>query len=296
MGYRPRPEARTARGFTRTRKTRSKARSKKPRTEGIYAEQRETPPVDEVVARTLSSFETLGQQVFASTPFHEYFEDWLVNLETAVDDFESSKAVVVDDEFRGQCSRILSETESSLTEIRLKESSRADKRRQLSDSELALTQAEREHAAETRKIQHQEEETIKALKNSIHEAQEELEAIRRTRAGFLAAMSRRAKELKEQEAVKRLSTANKELGEKVQAFAAEKSRLEEQHQHRRRAIQEQVAEHETELGKLGSSSEVDESAETRLAASMRLSEAVKDLSKRVQQTAPDSRSELGHER
>lgn len=98
MGFQPR--SKTPRGFSRPKRAKSKTRSKKPRLIETYSEKRSVPSQEEVVSRTLNSLRSLGDQIFASAPFSEHFDRWLMNLQTVLTDLESSQVVTLDDQFR----------------------------------------------------------------------------------------------------------------------------------------------------------------------------------------------------
>ena len=63
-----------------------KAKAKKQRQNDAKHLTEETPQASpqEVAERTLSSVNRLGNQVFALSPFSQYFDDWLVNLRQVV--------------------------------------------------------------------------------------------------------------------------------------------------------------------------------------------------------------------
>lgn len=152
MGYQRRPEASTSRGFGRPKRVRSKTKSKKQRLIQPSSEEQTEPSPEELVGRTLNSLRNLGFQVFSLAPFHAYFDDWLMNLQAVLADFESSQAITVDDQFRDECSQVMSKVESALLDTRLKQASLAETIRSIFSSKDLLSQTEQQHIAQIRDI------------------------------------------------------------------------------------------------------------------------------------------------
>ena len=79
---------------------------------------RETPEFSakEVVEKTLGGLSKLGNQVFALSPFSQYFDDWLANLRQIISEFESNSAINVDEQFVKERSQIFLDVEGALAE------------------------------------------------------------------------------------------------------------------------------------------------------------------------------------
>ena len=92
MSFRPQTGSRrsAARQYSRSAHEK-KAKEKKQRSGGKYLPE-ETPEFSakEVVEKTLGSLSKLGNQIFALSPFSQYFDDWLVNLRQIISEFESN--------------------------------------------------------------------------------------------------------------------------------------------------------------------------------------------------------------
>ena len=56
-----------------------KAKEKKQRSTGKYYEEKIEVSVEDFVKKTIGTLNRLGSQIFALSPFSQYFDDWLVN-------------------------------------------------------------------------------------------------------------------------------------------------------------------------------------------------------------------------
>jgi chromosome segregation ATPase len=281
MGYQPRPGARTNRGFNRPRKIRSKTKSNK-RLNETYTVEQNIPSLKEVVSRTLISLHNLGNQKFGLAPYHEYFDRWLVNLQTVLTDFESSQAVTVDDQFRKERSQIFSNIELALRDKRLKEEFRAEIIRNIFSSKNILAQTEQKHTAKMKEITSKKEHTIKPLIDKVEVLQKELDGILNLRTGFLRGISKKTKAQKEEEATLRLTSAKKELDEATKYFTTEEKSLQEEYEHRKLEIFEQIANNQREIDRLETTSQIDDSLEVRRMACENLTAVVNALLKKTE--------------
>jgi hypothetical protein len=288
MGFQPRSKA--PRGFNRPKRAKSKTRSKKSRLIETYSEKRSVPSQEEVVSRTLNSLRSLGDQIFASAPFSEHFDRWLMNLQTVLTDLESSQAVTLDDQFREERSRIFSNIESDLRDRRLKEASRAEAVRSLLKSKNMLLEAEQEHIAAINEFKDRKEHTIKPFMDKVEVLQEELDDILHTRVGFLKGILRKTKAQSEEEVTLRLASAKKELEESERSFAAEEVSLGGDYERRKLEILDKIVNNKREIERLETASLIDDSAEVRRDACENLADAVNALLKRTGQVSEDAGS------
>jgi len=291
MGYQQRPRASKPRGFERPRKVRSKTKSKKTRRMETHSGERNVPSPNEVVNRTLNSLHKLGNQVFALAPFYEHFDRWLMNLQTVLNDLETSQAVTIDDQFREERSQILSEIQSALKDNRFKEASPAEALRTLQNSKNTLSQTEQEHDTNLKEITHTKEQTIKPLMDKIEAAQGDLDRIQQIRAGFFRSVSKRTKAQKVEEAKQRLNSAKKELEEAEKSFATETANLQEEYERRKSEILEQIARNQREIERIETATQTDNSAETRRIACEKLADAVNALLKRTEHVQDKAESQ-----
>jgi len=293
MGFQSR--ARTPRDFGR-RPGRSKSKSKlgKHGTGGAYRlEEEHTLTAAEIADRTLNSLSRLGNQRFAVAPFHEHYHRWLLSVRNVISEFEASSAVTVDDHFKDECSRVLSDIELTLKDRRAKEASNDEAarivNRNLLDTKSLLAQTEREYAVKMNEIAAKREDAIKPVATNLGRLRQELSRISRMRAGFLRGTSKKAKAQKTTEATQKLDTTKRKLVTIEQSFATEQKKLQGEHERRRRQILEQIANYQKEIENLESGPKVDDALDARHATCDALVNAVNSLLQRTQ-SVPENAS------
>jgi len=286
MGFQSR--ARTPRDLGR-RPGRSKSKSKpgKHGTGGAYRlEEEHTVTAAEIVDRTLNSLSRLGNQRFAVAPFHEHYDRWLLSVRNVISEFEASSAVTVDDHFKDECSRVLSDIELTLKDRRAKEASNDEAarivNRNLLDAKSLLAQTEREYAVKMNEIAAKREHVIKPVATNLGRLRQELSRISRMRAGFLRGISKKVKAQKTTEATQKLDITKKELATIEQSFSTEQKKLQGEHERRKRQILEQIANYQKEIANLESGPKVDDALDVRHATCDALVNAVNSLLQRTQ--------------
>jgi hypothetical protein len=120
MSYRPQTRSRrnTGRGRRKLHHEKAKRKGQKHSSGKYVMEESETPSSEEVVEKTLSRLQSLGEQVFAFSPFSQYFDDWLLSLKTVLSEFESNPAITLDEEFVNARSQVIADIELKLAERR----------------------------------------------------------------------------------------------------------------------------------------------------------------------------------
>jgi uncharacterized phage infection (PIP) family protein YhgE len=294
MGFQPR--ARTPRDFgRRPERSKSKAKHRKHETGGVYPfEEEHKLSLEEIVDRALNSLGRLGNQRFAVGPFYEHYDRWMLNVRNVLSEFESNLAAAVDDNFKDESSRLLSEIESTLSDRRAKEASKDEAVRRanhdLLDTRSLLAQTERDHAAKMSDIAAKREHAIKPVTTNLGRLRRELSRINSMRAGFLRGISKRAKAQKTTEAAEKLDMTKRELATIEQSFAAEQKKLKDEYERRRRQILKQLGNYQKEIENLENGLKADDALDARHAACDALINAVNSLVRRIQ-AAPETMSE-----
>ncbi len=72
-----------------------KAKEKKKRLDSKYFEETPQFSPKQITEKTLSALNRLGNQVFALSPFSQYFDDWIVNLRQVVTEFETNPVSIL---------------------------------------------------------------------------------------------------------------------------------------------------------------------------------------------------------
>jgi chromosome segregation ATPase len=199
-----------------------------------------------------------------------------MDLRGVLSEFESSPLVKIDDLFVNERSRILSNIELELQQIRRERFSREETIRILSKNRLLLEQVEEEYATKTKEIDRQKNSEIKRISSNIKSLKEEQNRLARTKTGIFRAMSKKAKEQKETEVTQTLNSKQRELEMASQHFAAEQERLRDEYERRKRPIIDQIRDQQKEVEK----QEIDWSLEARKATCDTLANEVNALIQR----------------
>ncbi len=99
---------------------RKRKRKSSVRQANTVEEQTEVSAKD-IVEKTLGCLTRLGSQIFALSPFSQYFDPWLVNLRQITFEFESNPAIKADEQFVKERTQIFLDVEAALAEKRIQE-------------------------------------------------------------------------------------------------------------------------------------------------------------------------------
>jgi uncharacterized damage-inducible protein DinB len=289
MGFQPR--ARTPRDFgRRPGKNKHQTKPGKHRTGSEYRfEEEHVATPAEVASRTLNSLSRLGDQRFAVAPFYDHYDRWLLNLRNVISDFENSSTITVDDRFKEERSRTLSNIELTLKSGRAKETSNDDSARKLNrsllDAKSLLAKTDREHAARKNEIASKRENAVKPVVTNLGRLRAELNRIVHMRAGFLRGISKKAKADKASEAAQKLDSTKKELAKIEQSFAHEEEELNSEYEQRRQQILERIKKHQGEIADIDAGMQTDDSLDARRATCDELVNSVNSLLQRTQSSS-----------
>jgi archaellum component FlaC len=278
MSYRPQTRSRrkAGRGRGKVHHEKAKRKGQKHRSGGKYLlEESEAPTFEEVVEKTLGRLHSLGGQIFAFSPFSQYFDDWLLSLKSVLSEFESNPAVNVDEEFVKERSQVIADVELKLAERRREEAVFVKATRRLADQNHLIVKIDREYATATRKLASKRNGEIKRLTRRVHDFEEELEETSQMKTG-INPFARRAKSHKTDEVTRKLDATKNEVESVVKAFEVEQEKLHDEYEKKKQSAIEQVRNLEKEVEGL----DTDVSVEDRSVACEALVNAVKALLQR----------------
>jgi hypothetical protein len=286
MGYQPGVDrSGRTRGFDKQRK----AKTKKAATHRATGRNRGGSGVltlKEVVERTLAGLDNLGSQTFATPPFRQHFDRWLISLTIVLDDFEVSPGVEVDDRFHRERAELLSATEIALKMEQEREAERDAKILSMHGSKDLLLHTEGEHELKLREFSAKRNEKLKALNSVVDSLRAGLDALYEEKAGFLERFTNsKAQRVAEMES--RVSSSESVLESARADFDIEAGKLQREYAERRRVILEKVSEERAAVEKLEAEAQIDGSVEIRRLACEELSLAVKALVERMVKPRPD---------
>ena len=263
MAYRPQiRSSRSGRGHQKAqRKTKGKA--PKHQVGGKYAPaEKQVITAREVAEKTLRRLSGLGNQKFALSPFSEYFDNWLMNLNEVTSEFESNQAINVDDEFVKERSQTLMNVARELAARQSEEATLREATKSLADNNHLLVEIDAEYAKATRELAFRRNSEIQLLTRKVHDLEGELDRVGQTKTSIFSPFSKKAKAQREAEVTRKLNSAKSELESVVHSFSVEQEKLHDEYEKRKQVVIEKVRSLEKEVEKL----ETDGSLEVRRAA------------------------------
>ncbi len=266
----------TGKQFSKTQHAK-KTKEKKQRAGAKYLRE-EIPQVSaqEEAEKTLNSLGKLGNQIFALSPFSQYFDDWLVNLRQVVSEFESNSVITADDQFIKERTQIFLDVEGAFAEIRLAESNLTAEAKALADNNHLIVEADKEYAETTRERSNKRNSEVQRLSNKIRELEELLSAQQEVKISFYKFSVKRKAAEQLVQTTKDLKSTKNELEVTLQTFTAEQEKLHDNYQKRKQELNENSDRLHKELEKL----ETDTSTEARQATCNAFICAINALMKR----------------
>ncbi|TRO50201.1 hypothetical protein E2P63_06775 [Candidatus Bathyarchaeota archaeon] len=279
MGYQSSSGTRrsSGRGRGKVHSEKGKRKGHKHRSGGKYLlSASEALSFEEVVAKTLGNLNHLGSQIFAFSPFSQYFDDWLVSLKHVISEFESNPAVEMDEEFIKMRSQLVTAIELKLSERQRDEAVLENTMRKLAKQRNLLVQTDTEYSYGTRKLVSERKSETKHLNHTIRDLEEELEEIDQTQISVFSPLARRSKSRKKAELIRKLDAAKSELESIMKELETEKEKLRLAYEEKKQALIEEVKRLEKKIG----GSEADVSLEDRRVACEEMAKTVQALLQR----------------
>ena len=279
MGYQSSSGTRrsSGRGRGKVHSEKGKRKGHKHRSGGKYLlSASEAPSFEEVVAKTLGNLNHLGSQIFAFSPFSQYFDDWLVSLRHVISEFESNPAVEMDEEFIKMRSQLVTAIELKLSERQRDEAVLENTMRKLAKQRNLLVQTDTEYSYGTRKLVSERKSETKHLNHTIRDLEEEFEEIDQTQISVFSPLARRSKSRKKAELIRKLDVAKSEIESIMKELETEKEKLRLVYEKKKQAVIEEVKRLEKKIG----GSEADVSLEDRRVACEEMAKTVQALLQR----------------
>jgi hypothetical protein len=228
-----------------------KAKEKKRRADAKYL-QEETPEVSaqEVAKKTIGSLSNLGNQIFALSPFSQYFDDWLVSLRQVIAEFESNPVINIDEQFVKERSQIFLDVEGALAEKRLQESKLTAEAKALADNNHLIVEADKEYAEQTRERSIKRNAEVQRLSTKIRELEDQSASQQEIKISFYKINARRKAAEQLSQTIHNLKDTKNELEVTLQNFTAEQEKLHDNYEKRKQELNENSDRLHNELEKL----------------------------------------------
>jgi DNA repair exonuclease SbcCD ATPase subunit len=255
-----------------------KSKEKKQRAGAKYL-QEETPQATapEVAEKTVNSLGKLGSQIFALSPFSQYFDDWLLNLRQLVSEFEANPTILSDEQFEKERIQIIQDVEGALAEKRIQESNLTDEAKALADVNHRIADADREYTDKSKELSNKRNSEVQRLSNKIRELEDVASATIAIKFGFFQFKEKKQNQEKLIKTEQELKNTKNQLESSLASFTAEQEKLHDSYQKRKQDLSEESDRLHKELEKL----ETDTSTEARQTACNALVESINSLLKRM---------------
>ncbi|MGD0645442.1 MAG: hypothetical protein ABSA75_11105 [Candidatus Bathyarchaeia archaeon] len=278
MSFRPQTGSRrnAARQFSKSAHEK-RAKEKKQRLSGKYLQEETEISAKEVVAKTLGGLSKLGNQIFALSPFSQYFDDWLVNLRQIISEFESNPTIKIDEQFVKERSQIFLDVEGALAEKRLQESNLTGEAKALADNNHLLVETDKEYAEKTRELSFKRNADVQRLNHKILELDDDLASQQEIKISIFKPIARRRAAEELAQTKQNLKSTKNELEVALQTFTAEQEKLHDNYEKKKQEITQRVESLHEELEKL----ETDTSANARQTGCDALVNAISTLLQRT---------------
>ena len=254
-----------------------KVKEKKQRPSGIYHEDQIEVSAKEVVEKTLGGLSKFGNQIFALSPFSQYFDDWLNNLRQMISEFEANPAIKVDEQFVKERSQIFLDIEGALAEKRLQETNLTGEAKELADNNHLLVETDKDYAEKTRELSNKRNADVQRLSTKIRELEDDVAGQEEIKIRFYKVRARKKAAEKLLQTRQALKSAKNELEVALQTFTAEQEKSHDNYEKKKQEITEKVDALHKELEKL----ETDTSIDARQAACNALACAINFLVQRT---------------
>ena len=279
MSYKPQTGSRrsAARQFSKSSHDK-KAKERKQHAGAKYL-QEETPQASpqEAADKTTNSLTKLGNQIFALSPFSQYFDDWLINLRQVISEFESNPAITADEQFVKERSQVFLDVEGALAEKRLQESNLTVEAKALADNNHLIVEADKQYAEKTRELSNKRNTDVQRLTHKINELEDEVAKQQEIKISFYKINEKKRVAETLAQTKRNFQNAKNELEVTLQNFAAEQEKLHDNYEKHKQELNENSDRLHKELEKL----EVDTSTEARQTACNTLAQSITALLKRA---------------
>ena len=279
MSFRSQTSSRKGAGKQFSKSTHEKKSKEKKQKQGAKYLQEETPKAStqEVAQKTLNNLNKLGNQIFALSPFSQYFDEWLVSMRQVTSEFETNPAIMVDRQFIKERAQIFLDVEGALAQNRLAESTISEEAKALVDNNHKIVGADKEYAEQTRSRSIKRNAEVQRLSTKIRELEDQFAVQQEIKISFYKFSAKKKAAQQLAQTTQDLRTTKNELEVTLQTFTAEQEKLHDNYEKHKQELNENSDRLNKELEKL----ETDTSTEARKTACNALTDCINNLLKRA---------------
>jgi chromosome segregation ATPase len=276
MGYQPRKKSARDKGRGYGRFLREKLGKNRRAKSSSYEEEKRILTENEVAEITIKRLHTLGNQRFGSSPFREYFDRWLANVEDVLDEFKGNPSIGVDEEFLGECNATLASIKLQLENKRRREMTTNRELEKLADCRRGLQSINKKYSAQVMAVKARKRRETKHIMNAIDELKREQDTVIRLKTGVLHLRSKKNREKREMEVMQALTENQTKLEVRTMEYNAEEKRLQDEFDEKKEPLFEEIKKLQKKIGDM----DTDDSLEERWFACESLIDAVNSFIQR----------------
>ncbi|MGA3111129.1 MAG: hypothetical protein ABSE15_03755 [Candidatus Bathyarchaeia archaeon] len=281
MTYRPQTGSRRNAGRQISKSAHEKkAKERKQRSGSKYLEEETQVSMQEFIEKTLSSLNRLGNQIFALSPFSQYFDPWLVNLRQVISEYESNSTINVDEQFIKEREQIFLDVEAALAEKRIQESSLTGEAKELVDNNHLLGETDREYAEKNRELSNKRNADVQRLSTEIRELEDDVASQELIKISFYKFNAKKKAAESLAKTRQALKSKKAELEVTLSSFNVDQEKLHDSYEKKKQEITYKIESLHKTLERL----ETDTSVEARHEACNLLANSIKALQQRTPAT------------
>ena len=187
MSYEPRSRGMRPRRVA-TKKPPLKDRRETEENKFAYQESVAVNP-QEVSARVMNALDHLGNQRFGMPPFSEHFRRWIVDLQSVLDDFNSTMSAVSNEHFNASVEQLVTSVKDELSARIAAEQALSSKITEMlkrqTDNERELAELESEQRTKVHEAKRVTEKSLTKLRGEIDDLDEQRLRLLRQKPKFL---------------------------------------------------------------------------------------------------------------
>ncbi len=237
----------------------------------------------QIVEKTLGCLSRLGSQIFALSPFSQYFDPWIVNLRQIIFEFESNPAIKADEQFVKERTQVFLDVEAALAEKRVQEGSLTGEAKELVDNNHLLVETDKEYAEKTRQLSNKRNVDVQRLSTEIREMEDDVASQEQIKFSFYKFNAKKKAAENLAQARQALKSKKAELEVTLSSFTADQEKLHDSYEKKKQDITDKIDSLHKTLEKL----ETDTSVEPRQAACNALANSVNALLQRTPPTTEE---------
>jgi DNA repair exonuclease SbcCD ATPase subunit len=262
-----------------------KAGKSKTVAKSVKEKPKDTPvqnAVNAKVEKTLATIERLGNQIFALSPFSQYYDDWLINLRQTVKEFEADSNIKSDKNFTKQLEQTLLDMQATFTKLCAQESAIAKDEKILLKVRQDIKELEADYTKKKHELNNKHNADTEQLTIKIKTLENDIETQSKVKISFFQFSTKKAAAQKLEQTKKNLKETRTQLETASQNFAAEQSKLQDNYTTKKQELSTKADTLQKETEQL----EIDTSKEARKETCTRLNNIITEQIKR-QNTKPN---------